>query len=93
MSICNFLTDDNWYNYKGEKKYNLEIENIGLAFKTLNFAVGDVINYSIYLKKKFNCKIDVNIFMTFIDFMNFIDYFYDQINDGIKIDSKKRNYF
>ena len=61
--------------------------------ETVNFAVGDVINYSIYLKKKFNCKIDVNIFMTFIDFMNFIDYFYDQINDGIKIDSKKRNYF
>lgn len=97
-SLCNLISFCDIDEIKYLMRYHLKQdeknpENIANSFKMLNFTINDVINYSVYLKKKFNCRIDNNIFLTFIDFMSFIDFYYKRIDEDILEESNNCNKF
>ena len=44
------------------------------------FSKNEMVSYAIYLKKKYNCKINNDIFLNFVDFINMIKLCYDKID-------------
>lgn len=56
------------------------IKNIVSFFRIFTFSIDDVINYSIFIKNKYNFEISSDIYMVFADFMDAIKYYYAEID-------------
>ena len=69
------------FNHLSYNKNLEETKNIVASFRILNFTNKEIINYATYLKKKYNCKIDNNVFLKFNDYMNIVKKSYDLIDE------------
>lgn len=86
MLLCKFIVNGNdidFYKRRIKSDIILELDNIANSFRILNWSVNDAISYSVYLKKKFNCKLNNNVFLYYIDFMKFINHYYNMVDEEI----------
>ena len=56
------------------------IKNIVSFFRIFAFSIDDIINYSIFIKNKYNFEISSDMYMVFADFMDAIKYYYAEID-------------
>lgn len=56
------------------------IKNIVSFFRIFTFSIDDIINYSIFIKNKYNVQINNDVYMVFADFMDAIKYYYAEID-------------
>lgn len=59
------------------------IKNIVSFFRIFTFSIDDIINYSIFIKNKYNVQINNDVYMVFADFMDAIKYYYAEIDKNL----------
>ena len=71
-----------YHNLRVFKSHAFESEEHMYYLNSL-FSKNDMISYALYLKKKYNCKINNDIFLNFVDFINIIKLCYDKTDEGL----------
>ena len=66
------------------------IKNIVSFFRIFTFSIDDIINYSIFIKNKYNFEISSDMYMVFADFMDAIKYYYAEIDKKLVEDSDRK---
>lgn len=84
VKICKLVSQEHLFPFVHRSQEQKNIENIITALKLLNYNVNDIIDYMVYLKKKYNCQINSDLFINFIDYAQILNNYYDMIDNDIK---------
>lgn len=84
VKICKLVSQEHIPPFDHQSQEQKNIENIVTALELLNYSVNDIIDYMAYLKKKYHCQINSDLFINFIDYAQILNNYYDMIDNDIK---------
>lgn len=94
--ILKLCYDVNRINYPNKIDDNVDnneyIKKIVSFFRMYSFSIDDIINYSIFVKNKYNNEINNDMYMVFADFMDAVKYYYVKIDKKLAEESDKKYY-
>ena len=64
------------------------VKNIVNFFNMTAFSFDNIINYSIFIKNKYNLKINDDLFMLFADYMDALKYYYFELDKELSEQSQ-----